>query len=547
MTLEDLVWQIVQAAKAGDHQEVRRLGAQLLAELRAGRRLEPDAGLEAALAFRDVRAFELLEKLGEILVSRGGALPPVRRLLAQALIDQGKAEPAGAVLDALRQSEPRGSAEWAAATGLMGRLKKDAVIGARDLTSASARADLELALAHYYEAYADDRSRVWQGVNALALAWLARRLAPGLALPVEPDVLAREVVAMLQQTPPERRDRWHHATLGESQIALGLWAEVERNIGVYARDPATTAFQLAGTLRQLTTLWRLEDLGERAQGIVATLRAALLSKKGGQVQLDPDQLQRTLARPKLAREQVEAVLGDDGPQTYEWWLQGGRAALSVALVRAGVARGVGSAFAVRGRDLSPALGDELLVLTNAHVVSPEPTDEGLHPSEVRICFQPAADGGQPHAVAEIVWHSPRTHLDASLLRLTPPPADITPLPLSPFLPTLSEKRRVYVIGHPNGGELSISMQDNELLDHEGPPKGLPPDPTCRRVHYRAPTEQGNSGSPVFNSSGWQVIALHHKGGTHMPRLNGRDETYPANEGIWIQSIVEAVQRDNPAD
>ena len=106
MTLEDLVWQIVQAAKAGDHQEVRRLGAQLLAELRAGRRLEPDAGLEAALAFRDVRAFELLEKLGEILVSRGGALPPVRRLLAQALIDQGKAEPAGAVLDALRQSEP---------------------------------------------------------------------------------------------------------------------------------------------------------------------------------------------------------------------------------------------------------------------------------------------------------------------------------------------------------------------------------------------------------------------------------------------------------
>ena len=436
---------------------------------------------------------------------------------------------------------------WAEATGLMGRIKKDAVLGARDLTSASARADLELALAHYYEAYADDRSRVWQGVNALALAWLARRLAPGLALPVEPDVLAREVVAMLQQTPPERRDRWHHATLGESQIALGLWAEVERNIGVYARDPATTAFQLAGTLRQLTTLWRLEDLGERAQGIVATLRAALLSKKGGQVQLDPDQLQRTLARPKLAREQVEAVLGDDGPQTYEWWLQGGRAALSVALVRAGVARGVGSAFAVRGRDLSPALGDELLVLTNAHVVSPEPTDEGLHPSEVRICFQPAADGGQPHAVAEIVWHSPRTHLDASLLRLTPPPADITPLPLSPFLPTLSEKRRVYVIGHPNGGELSISMQDNELLDHEGPPKGLPPDPTCRRVHYRAPTEQGNSGSPVFNSSGWQVIALHHKGGTHMPRLNGRDETYPANEGIWIQSIVEAVQRDNPAD
>ena len=547
MTLEELVWQVVQAAKAGDHQEVRRLGAQLVAELQAGRHLEPDAGLEAALALRDVRAFELLEELGELLVSRGDALRPVRRLLAQALIDQGKAEPAGAVLDALRQREPRGSAEWAEATGLLGRLKKDAVLGARDLTSASARADLALALAHYYEAYADDRSRVWQGVNALALAWLARRLAPGLALPIEPDVLAREVVATLQQTPPERRDRWHHATLGESQVALGFWAEVERNIGIYARDPATTAFQLAGTLRQLTTLWRLEDLGDRAQGIVSTLRAALLRKEDGQVQLDPDQLRRTLARPKLAREQLEAVLGEEGPQTYEWWLQGGRAALSVALVREGVGRGIGSAFVIRGGDLFPALGEELLVLTNAHVVSAEPGDEALHPSEARICFQPAADGGQPHAVAEIVWHSQRAHLDASLLRLKPPPAGITPLPLSPFLPTLSEKRRVYVIGHPNGGELSISMQDNELLDHEGPPKGLPPDPTCRRVHYRAPTEQGNSGSPVFNSSSWQVIALHHKGGTGDAEAERPHETYPANEGIWIQSIVEAVRKDRPAN
>jgi V8-like Glu-specific endopeptidase len=62
------------------------------------------------------------------------------------------------------------------------------------------------------------------------------------------------------------------------------------------------------------------------------------------------------------------------------------------------------------------------------------------------------------------------------------------------------------------------------------------------VHYRAPTEGGSSGSPVFNSRLWQVIALHHKGGKiGMSKLNGKSGTYAANEGIAIQSIVAAVK------
>jgi hypothetical protein len=99
---------------------------------------------------------------------------------------------------------------------------------------------------------------------------------------------------------------------------------------------------------------------------------------------------------------------------------------------------------------------------------------------------------------------------------------------------------VYLVGHAGGRSLAFSFQDNDLLDHEGPPAGAPRQPGICRVHYRAPTEGGSSGSPVFDAQGWQVIALHHAGGkAGMARLNGVAGTYAANEGIALQSIIAA--------
>jgi hypothetical protein len=67
MPLEELVWQVVLAAKAGNRREVRALAGRLLRQLRAGEPLMPDASLEAALALRDVGACDLLEELGQVL------------------------------------------------------------------------------------------------------------------------------------------------------------------------------------------------------------------------------------------------------------------------------------------------------------------------------------------------------------------------------------------------------------------------------------------------------------------------------------------------
>ncbi len=44
---------------------------------------------------------------------------------------------------------------------------------------------------------------------------------------------------------------------------------------------------------------------------------------------------------------------------------------------------------------------------------------------------------------------------------------------------------------------------------------------------------------MFNAQ-WKLIALHHAGGTAMPKLHGKKGTYPANEGLWIQTIRRAV-------
>jgi V8-like Glu-specific endopeptidase len=89
---------------------------------------------------------------------------------------------------------------------------------------------------------------------------------------------------------------------------------------------------------------------------------------------------------------------------------------------------------------------------------------------------------------------------------------------------------MYVIGHPKGRDLELSLQDNYLLGFDD-----------MLVHYRTPTEKGSSGSPVFEPEDWRVIALHHKGNEEMKRLDGKDGTYEANEGISILKLQAETQ------
>jgi hypothetical protein len=224
------------------------------------------------------------------------------------------------------------------------------------------------------------------------------------------------------------------------------------------------------------------------------------------------------------------------------------AAGSVAAVRQRLGRRFGTGFVVRAGDLGlKNKPDELLVLTNFHVVNPTGADNALRPDEAELVFE--ARDSTAYAVKDVVWCSPIKDHDACLLRLVALPSGIRPLPLSMDLPPLAgpgkdgsgkaKPPRVYVIGHPGGRELAVSLDDNQLIDHEGPTAGKPPNKAVWRVHYHAPTEPGSSGSPVFEETAWRVIALHHAGGRNMQRLNGRLGRCEANEGVAIRKLAEA--------
>ena len=59
----------------------------------------------------------------------------------------------------------------------------------------------------------------------------------------------------------------------------------------------------------------------------------------------------------------------------------------MALIRGPGGRGIGTGFPVRGGDLHPALGDELVVVTNAQVVSKLQDDGAIEPDQALITFE----------------------------------------------------------------------------------------------------------------------------------------------------------------
>lgn len=111
---------------------------------------------------------------------------------------------------------------------------------------------------------------------------------------------------------------------------------------------------------------------------------------------------------------------------------------------------------------------------------------------------------------------------------------------------------VNIIQHPNGNDKAIVVHNSNLLHLEN---GTDIDKYC---YYSGDTEEGSSGSPVFNSR-WEIVALHHKAVPKTDRngnivdSNGRamsekrykenreEIAYEANEGIRVSRLVQAIK------
>jgi hypothetical protein len=207
------------------------------------------------------------------------------------------------------------------------------------------------------------------------------------------------------------------------------------------------------------------------------------------------------------------VFGKERFTNVRWFKTALDRCRAVARVEDDMGEGIGTGFLVEGPALHPSL--PLVLLTNAHVIP-----EGIRPEDATVAFRGLEDfSGTGVSVQRVAWSSPAKELGATIVELVRSPDGELTCPLarrchrSTSIPE-SASTSSDTLGRP---DLRLSILDNHLLMFNE-----------IRVHYRAPTETGSSGSPVMNQQ-WAVIALHHSGDSAMPRLHGNGG-YRANEG-----------------
>ena len=457
---------------------------------------------------RRKRQFATLEQLASIFSACGRKEPVIRRQWAQSLLDQGRVVQA---LPALRdsaqhfQDDPEEGPEL---RGLIGRAHKQLYVtqgGAQHLAAA-------------LESYLDDwRARRgdyrWHGINLVALSQCAARASQlGVKPAVDPAATARAILDDIELKGAS--GYWDYATGLEASIALGDEDAALQWLKKYVLHPDADAFEIASTLRQLKEVWRLEE-SPLATQILPILEHALLQREGGCV--EPFSTHATRAASGF-----EAVYGSEGYVYLQWIDNLYECCRGVARIKSqstGAPQGTG--FLVCGSALRADWGDAPVLLTNSHVMSTYAADEApLRPEEGVAEFTRIE--GRPHVTfGELLYSSPRIALDVTILRLSAPDRATT-FEITPYVPALSpdpaKQQRVYVFGHPNGGELVVSMYDNNLVEQDE-----------HYLRYRSPTERGSSGSPVCTRQ-LKALALHHRA----------VEERQLNEGVWLTSIRSAL-------
>jgi hypothetical protein len=472
------------------------------------------------------RWFDIAEVVAGAAAARPDALPSMRRLHAQMLMERGFTEEALSRLHALLTLSSLPDYDRGQAFGHIGRIYKDRFIEAAEANdSPAARPLLRRAIDAYLAGRAAHASQgAWLGINAVAL------LSRPEAVEIEPNArekaqhLAKEVQT---EVAAMHGDRYANATMAETFLALDDFDAALGYVQTYVFDLEVNIFAINNFHRQLTRVWRLGRRGSPGPEMVALASAALMQRSNGAFRVSSRELQQR------QNSRYEAVFGADRFDSLENYRRGLDRCSCVARIGRSADTGAGTGFVLPGRVLDPRLGDPFVLITNAHVISEserERADGALHPGEAVVTF--AALDGVPRdkefGLGKVLFTSAREDLDVTVVELSEPIVPSSPYQMLDVLPVAASKAPVRIIGHPSGRGLSLSV--NELLDHEAP-----------KLHYRTASEGGSSGSPVFNHD-WKLIGLHHAGGDAMPRLNGQPGTYQANEGIWIKSIVDRIRQ-----
>jgi len=467
------------------------------------------------------RRFGQMTRVGDAFLQAGFTGHQVRRRYAQALVDQGVFHAAEHVLRAVIADTSVPPFEQEEAQGLLGRIGKQIYVNADAPANSRNVARLQNAVDSYWLSYVlDPTENYWHGINVVACLRRAETDSVKLQSPAAPEKVAMDVLKNLQNRENQSKTgvlpAFELATFLEVYLALGQFPEAIKRAKMYAECKDADAFEIASTLRQLEEVWRLRDDQEPGGTILPILRAALLKKEGGSLQLSASNV----------RSNLEKVFGSDRSVSLKWYTDGLESAKSIARIETN-GKGFGTGWLVNSADFFPGRTG-LLLLTNAHVIGPVSPDrypDSLRPEDATVHFQ-IQDWKIP--AGQVVFHSPVNELDATFLELPNIPTGASALLLeAKVLEVANPPQRLYIIGHPGGRDLEFSLQDNHLLAANE-----------RLVHYRTPSEGGSSGSPVFGPTDWKVVALHHAGRKDMPRLDGQAGTYEANEGIALGALLK---------
>lgn len=509
---------------------------EICKEVKSRIRTEPDLMPEVSAnrllySLRRKRRFVLMTHLAEALLQSGLRTQQVRRQYAQALIDQGVLAAGEMVLHSIIQ-EPQGvKKEELEARGLMGRIYKQLYVNNNDPKSLRNRANLERALNEYVFVYRlNPQINVWHGINVVALAARAQRDRLPLSGLPDAAAMAQAILAAFKEREVEAvqpLSAWDYATAMEAHVALGNDKEAAESAIRYTDSIDVDAFEIASTIRQLAEVWQLNDKDPPGNLLLPICRAGHLRKEGAAEVGHPRAMSDEAHAAGEAVKNLEAIFGSDGMSTLKWYKKGLDQCSSVARVEERDGTGHGTGWLVNADDFFPD-HTGVLLLTNNHVVSPSPVPKSILPEDCRINFQ--ADGESFDVEDDVVWYSNYLELDATFLKLKGTPK-APPLTLHKRAMEMADPPpRMYIIGHPAGRDLELSLQDNHLLGSAG-----------NVLHYRTPTEPGSSGSPVFEPKDWRVVALHHSGAKEMKRIDGQDGTYEANEGISILALQNAAK------
>jgi len=482
-------------------------------------------------ALRRKRQFATMGLLAEAFLGSGLKGAEIRRQYSQALIDQGKLTDAEAQLQQLIAEPGTNSFEQAQAHGLLGRVYKQRYVNeAGKANRQRAQRNLQRSLDEYACSYsADPKLNTWHGINMVALLARAETDQVAVTSDFAYPALAKTILDTLDRKKEEDAtgeiSAFDIATQMEAYVALGDCAQATQAANRYIVADGADDFEISGTLRQLLEVWQLKNDKPCGYTLLPILRAAKLEREGVGLTVTVKEARQDLEKLQTYPQGLEKKFGQAGSVALCWYKEGLLRASAVCRIDNGDYKGVGTGWLVSSKDFFPGRPLRAMVLTNTHVVS-ETCPNALRPPHVWFHFTLLNKRIQMKSIA---WSSGETsQFDCTFIELSEE-LKCDPLSLYESPVEMTEPApRMYIIGHPGGRDLEFSLNDNCLLACSG-----------EKLHYRTPTEEGSSGSPIFDPRGWKVVGLHHRGLERMPKLNGpAGEFYQANEGISILAIQE---------